>query len=274
MLRLLASMAACALASCVGPVGALVPVHRADVADVIYTPPGRPHPMAGDIYRPVGAAGKSPAILMIHGDGRIGGDGRWQMAGLSRQLAREGYYVFNITYRMAPEHVHPAPLVDVLAALDWMEANATWQGIDADRIAVFGYSAGGYAGSLAALRDGKRRVKAVVAGGSPSDLTYYSGGELMRRFLGGNAKEWPRRYHDASPVNHVTPSSPPFFLYHGDRDTLVHPDHLFEMAAELRKNRVPHEIRWVRGKGHIRAFLFPDGAVEAAIRFLDGELKG
>jgi hypothetical protein len=45
------------------------------------------------------------------------------------------------------------------------------------------------------------------------------------------------------------------------------------MAVELKAHRVPHEIFPIRGKGHIRAFLFPDGAIEAAIRFLDRYLK-
>jgi acetyl esterase/lipase len=272
-LRLLPPVAALASLSCTGPVAALIPVKRADVADVVYTPAARPAAMAGDIYRPK-SAGPHPAVLMIHGDGRIGDDGRWQMAGIARQLAASGYCVFNITYRMAPEWTYPAPLEDVLAALDWMENNAAEQGIDPERIAVFGYSAGGYAGSLAALTDGRNRVKAVVAGGAPSDLTYYSEGRLIRNFLGGRLEEVPELFHEASPVNHVTPSSPPFFLYHGEDDTLVHPDHLREMEVELKAHGVPHEIHWIRGKGHIRTFLFPDGAIEASIRFLDRHMKG
>lgn len=269
--RLLASCMVLVSISCTGPLAALIPVKRADVADVTYTPPGRPAPMVGDIYLPK-SDGPHPGILMIHGDGRVGKDGRWQMAGIARLLAQNGYYVFNITYRMAPDWTYPAPLDDVRAALDWMEENATEQGIDSDRIAVFGYSAGGYADSLAALTEERKRVKAVVAGGAPSDLTYYSEGDLIRDFLGGSLEEIPELFREASPVNHVTTHSPPFFLYHGDDDTLVNPDHLREMVVELKAKDVPHEIHRIRGKGHIRAFLFPDGAIEAAIRFLDRHL--
>lgn len=271
MFRLVVTLAAMASLSCVGPLGALHPVKRADAANVIYTPAAWPAPMVGDIYRPR-SDGPAPAILMIHGDGRIGDDGRWQMAGIARQLAAHGYCVFNITYRMAPEWTYPAPLDDVRTALDWMEGNAGGLGIDPEKIAVFGYSAGGYSGALAALTDERKRVKAVVAGGAPSNLTYYSEGDLIRDFLGGPLEEVPERFHEASPVNHVTPGSPPFFLYHGDGDRLVSPDHLREMEVELKENGVAHEIYWIRGKGHIRAFLFPEGAIEAAIRFLDRHL--
>jgi len=231
--------------------------------------------MMGDIYRP-DSSGPSPAVLMLHGAGRVNDDGRWQMAGLARKLAKRGYVVFNITYRMAPEWTYPAPLVDVKDALGWMRENAEKQGIDPRRIAVYGYSSGGYAGSLAALVERKEDfpVKAMVLGGSPSDLTYYSGGSLMRHYLGGTKEEFPKLYHEASPVNHVTRQSPPVFLFHGDRDTLVNPDHLQEMHVELRANGIEHEIYWIEGKGHISAFLFPGQAIEASIRFLDRHLKG
>lgn len=262
-----------AATSCIGPVGSLALGRRADVADVTYTPPDWPVGIAGDIYRPPAADGLVPAVLMLHGDGRIGNDGRWQMAGLARKLARRGYLVFNITYRMAPDWMYPAPLDDARQAVKWMRENAAPLGIDPDRIGVFGYSSGGYVGSLAALTDDGAGIRAVVAGGSPSDLTYYSGGELMRNFLGGTNDDVPEQFHEASPVNHVTPHSPPFFLYHGERDTLVHPDHVREMVAELRANRVPHEVFWIRAKGHITAFMFPDGATDAAFAFLDRYLK-
>jgi acetyl esterase/lipase len=266
--------AALASVSCVGPVGSLVMGRGADVPDIVYTSPGRPSPMVGDIYHPPAGGRPARAVLMIHGDGRIGDDGRWQMAGLARKLAKQGYVVFNITYRMAPEWTYPAPLVDVEEALDWMREHGEEHGIDPNRIAVYGYSAGGYAGSLGALveRGKGYPVKAIVLGGSPSDLTYYSGGELMRKYLGGTKEEFPALYHEASPVNHVTRQSPPFFLFHGDRDTLVNPDHLQEMHVELMAKGVEHEIYWIRGKGHIAAFLFPGGAIDASIRFLDRHL--
>ena len=275
MFRLFAILAAAvSCVSCAIPVGGLMPGRMASVQDVVYTPPDWPAPMAGDIHRPQGD-GPAPAILLIHGDGRIGKDGRWQMAGIARRLAKSGYYVFSITYRMAPDWTYPAPLDDVRAALAWMRENAAEQGIDAEKIAVFGYSAGGYAGALAALTDDGNAppVKAVVAGAAPSNLTYYSEGDLIRDFLGGTLEEVPELFHEASPVNHVTPASPPFFLYHGENDTLVHPDHLREMEAALKAHGVAHEIFWIRGKGHVAAFLFPGGAIDASIRFLDDSMK-
>lgn len=239
--------------------------------DVAYAPEGWPVPLKGDLYRPV-SSGKLPGILLIHGDGRVSDDGRWQMAGIAEKLAKRGYVVFNVTYRMAPDWTYPDPLMDAREALRWMRVHAEENGMDPDRIGTFGYSAGGYVALLVAMHR-ELGIKAVAAGAAPSDLTYYGRGRLIRDFLGGSPEGVPERYFEASPVNHVRSDSPPVFLYHGERDTLVNPDHTREMLVELEKHRVPHEIRWIPGKGHISAFLMPGGAVDAAIDFLDRYLK-
>lgn len=239
--------------------------------NVVYTPEDWPAPMRGDVYRPE-IPGKLPGIILIHGDGRVSDDGRWQMAGIAEKLAARGYVVFNVTYRMAPDWVYPDPLMDAREALRWMRDHAEENGMDADRIGAFGYSAGGYVALLAAMHS-ELGIKAVAAGAAPSDLTYYGRGTLIQDFLGGSPEEVPDRYFEASPVNHVRSNSPPVFLYHGEKDSLVNPDHTREILVELEKYRVPHQIRWIPGKGHISAFLMPDGAIDEAIGFLDRYLK-
>ena len=239
--------------------------------NVVYTPQDWAVPLRGDVYRPK-TGDVLPGILLIHGDGRIADDGRWQMNGIARKLSKRGYVVFNITYRMAPDWAYPAPLLDAQEALKWMRAHAEENGMDPDRIGAFGYSAGGYVGLLAAMQ-GDAAIKAVVAGAAPSDLSYYGRGDLIRDFLGGSPEEVPERYYEASPVNHVTRRSPPVFLYHGEKDRFVNPDHAREMLVELEKYHVPHVIRWIPGKGHIGAFLMSGAAVDESIGFLDRYLK-
>jgi acetyl esterase/lipase len=268
---LLATASISALASCLPLPGAPSFSGNLQKRDAVYTPPDWPQPMRGDVYRP-NDGGKLPGVLLIHGDGRIGDDGRWQMAGIAEKLAKRGYVVFNITYRMAPDWVYPAPLLDAQEAMKWMRAHADEYGLDSDRIGAFGYSAGGYVALLAAMQE-ELGIKAVVAGAAPSDLTYYGNGNLIRDFLGGTPEEIPGRYHEASPVNHVSRRSAPVFLYHGEKDSLVNPDHTREMLAELRKHQVSHGLRWIPDKGHIAAFLMPGGAVDEAISFLDQHLK-
>jgi acetyl esterase/lipase len=240
--------------------------------NIVYTPQEWPAAVKGDLYRPVSQPPDAPGILLVHGGGWTGKDGRWQMDPIAKKLAKRGYVVMNITYRLAPRWIYPAPVEDLKQALEWMRANAEEHDIDPQRIAVFGYSAGGYLAALAGL-DETMGVRAIVAGGSPSNLALYPGGDLVPQFLGGTKHEIPERFAEASPVNHVTPLSPPVFIYHGGADRLVPPEHAWEFAAALRTFHVSHEMFWVENRDHIAAFLMPGRSVDEAIGFLDRELE-
>ncbi|MFF2326610.1 MULTISPECIES: alpha/beta hydrolase [unclassified Streptomyces] len=101
------------------------------------------------IYRPQGIRGPLPAVYGIHGGGFVLGspdvDHEWNLL-LCRELAA---VVVCADYRLAPEHPFPAPLEDCYAGLLRLARNAGRLGVRADRIAVWGDSAG--AGLAAAL---------------------------------------------------------------------------------------------------------------------------
>jgi acetyl esterase len=91
---------------------------------------------------PAPAAGR-PALLDIHGGGFVVGNIDMEHA-VAVQVARElGAVVVAVEYRLAPEHPFPAGVEDCYAALRWMHDDAGALGIDPDRIAVGGQSAGG-----------------------------------------------------------------------------------------------------------------------------------
>jgi acetyl esterase/lipase len=245
------------------------------IRNVIYTPPGWPQAVPGDLYLPRSTGAPAPAVLLVHGGGWTGKDGRWQMNLIARKLVKRGYVVLNVTYRLAPEYIYPAPLEDLQQAVRWMRANAAEHGIDPARIATFGYSAGGYLASLTGLIEGPEdsRIRAIVAGAAPSDLTLYSGGILVPQFLGGSLRDIPLRFHEASRVNYVTRNSPPMFIYHSTGDELVPPDHPLAMVHALAANGVHHETYWLQGRGHVAGFLLPGGSVDAAMNFLDRQMR-
>ena len=269
------------LAGCANPIG--VVNHRQSTSvkngytvtrNLVYTPDGWPEPVLGDLYRPK-STGPRPAVLLVHGGGWTGKDGRWQMNPIAGKLAKRGYVVMNVTYRLAPRWTYPAPVEDLQEAVKWMRANAAEQGIDPDRIATFGYSAGGYLAALTGLTEGPEssRIKAIVAGGAPSDLTFYPGGDLVPQFLGGTQQEIPGRFREASPVNYVTANSPPMFLYHGTADQLVKTEHARAMIHACEKSGVVCEKYWIEGRDHIAAFLLPSGSVDTAMDFLDRQMR-
>jgi acetyl esterase len=96
------------------------------------------------VYTPVAAgADPMPALVYFHGGGFVIGNIE-SHDGLCRMLANEGgLRVVSVDYRLAPEHKFPAAFDDGFAALAWVAANAAEIGVDANRIAVGGDSAGG-----------------------------------------------------------------------------------------------------------------------------------
>jgi acetyl esterase len=95
------------------------------------------------IYRPRQAAGPGPGILMIHGGGFMIGSVDSEHAGGAMLAIAVGAVVVSVDYRLAPEHPFPAALHDCYSALRYMAGEADALGIDPDRIAVSGGSAGG-----------------------------------------------------------------------------------------------------------------------------------
>jgi len=100
-------------------------------------------------YRPRRAGTASPAVLYLHGGGFVTGSVAVEHGGAVALAENLGAVIASVEYRLAPEHPFPAALHDCYAALVWLQRTAGAQGIDPDRIAVYGQSAGG--GLAAAL---------------------------------------------------------------------------------------------------------------------------
>lgn len=247
--------------------------------DIRFTPPDWPQSLLLDVYRPQGK-GPFPSVLLIHGGAWKRGD-REQVERLATRIAARGFLVVNTTYRLVPTWIYPAQLEDVQQALRWMRSPAgAAQGIDAQRIATYGYSAGGHLAALAGhiandpkLGDPQTRVRAIVAGGTPADLSLYEGGRLVPAFLGGTRDEKPDTFREASPVSHVDAADPPVFIYQATLDYLVPEEQAVHYKAALDAAGVTNELFLIRGHGHISGFFADGAAVEASLDFLDRYLR-
>lgn len=239
--------------------------------DVVFTPQDWPAQLISDFYEPESTT-PTPAVLLIHGGAWNKSERRRDMNGIAKRLAKRGYFVMNMTYRLTPEWRFPAQREDVNQALRYLRTKADQFNIDPARIATFGYSAGGHLAALAGL-DPENQVQAIVAGGAPADLSFWPDGRLTGLLLGGLLEGNEALYREASPVAQVRPDAPPVFIYHGTADTLVPIEHPHTFIAVLEKNDVKHEVYWIRGRSHISAHLFPAKAIPDAIDFLDTHLK-
>ena len=114
------------------------------------------------IYKPRGQTTPTPALLWFHGGGYILGRPEQDDAACARFARELGITVISVDYRLAPRHPFPAALEDAYTALCWAAASSQDLGIDPDRIAVGGRSAGGgLAAALAQLAHNRREVSPV-----------------------------------------------------------------------------------------------------------------
>jgi acetyl esterase/lipase len=206
-----------------------------------------------------------PAVIVVHGGSWTKKNG--DMESICKDLAAEGFVAMNTSYRFAPQDLYPKAVEDVRDAILWLKQNAQKFKVDPEKIYLWGYSAGGHLALMASL-DGTLGVKAVVAGGTPANLTAWPNSPLVKTFLGVSYAENPQLWEAASPSFHVTEKSPPVFMYHGAWDRLVEPEQMDMMAEALReKNR---EIKTYRIPllGHIAVYLLSFSSVSQAIEFI------
>jgi acetyl esterase len=104
------------------------------------------------VYSPTSRSSSTPAVLDVHGGGFVLGSAENSHAHNVRIVRELGVVVVSVEYRLAPEDPFPAAIEDCYTALLWLVANATELGVDRNRIALTGVSAGaGIAAGLALL---------------------------------------------------------------------------------------------------------------------------
>jgi acetyl esterase/lipase len=95
------------------------------------------------LFRPHGQVHARACVFHIHGGGMVTGDSRTSIEPILDWAEPLGALVVSVTYRLAPEHPHPAPVDDCYAGLRWVADSADRLGYAAGRLLVAGGSAGG-----------------------------------------------------------------------------------------------------------------------------------
>ncbi|MFJ3325809.1 alpha/beta hydrolase [Streptomyces griseus] len=104
------------------------------------------------VHRPRAApTGPLPCLVWMHGGGMVLGTPEMDDARLSAYVLEAGCAVVSVDYRLAPEHPYPAPVEDCYRALRWTAEQADALGVDPERLAVGGISAGGGLAAATAL---------------------------------------------------------------------------------------------------------------------------
>ena len=219
---------------------------------------------------------KLPLVVWIHGGGWKNGDKR---SGLSPSripaLVQTGKYIgASIGYRLSGEAIWPAQIHDCKAAIRWLRANAEKHGIDPDKIAVWGSSAGGHLVSMLGVSHGVKELEGKI--GNHTDQTsrvhavinYYGPSALLQmddhpskiihnahdspesQLIGGPIQENRKKTKQASPLHHVSADDSIFIHFHGTADPLVpyHQSVIFHQA--LQEKGVASQLITVKKGGH------------------------
>lgn len=251
-----------------------------------------------DVVKPTGArpGDRRPGILQIHGGAWILGDKRQQGIPLLNHLAANGWVAINANYRLSPRVAAPEHLIDCKKAIAWWREHAEEHGGDPDFLCVTGGSAGGHLAALLALtpndpefqpgfEDVDTSVTACVPFYGVYDLVEEFdprdragprgervGHWFARRIAGATVEEDRERFVQSSPISHVGPHAPPFFVVHGQNDNLVPVEQARRFVAALREvSRKPVLYAEIPGASHafeVFHSLRTENVVNGVDRFL------
>jgi acetyl esterase/lipase len=242
-----------------------------------------------DVYLPVSgpSVGGRAVLIAIHG----GGWRRLDKAGYGARIASafvpRGYVVVAPDYQLsAPgKPTWPVNFEDVQAAVRWVRGNADMLGINPDRIAAIGESAGANLAALLGTSSGSNpsgsdasRVQAVVAFSTPTDLTALAAisplaAHAAAQFLGGTPEQVPANYTAASPIDHVAPGDPPMFLVQGRQDPLIPASQSVEFARTLESAGVATRLTLVNGGHDLNFPAHYPNLIHQILEFLDATWK-
>jgi acetyl esterase/lipase len=218
-----------------------------------------------DLSIPRGAAGRLPAIVVIHGGAWRAGS-RSEFDELTWQLAQSGFVAATVGYRFCPEHRFPAQVQDVKCAVRFLRAHAEEFHIDPERLGAVGFSAGAHLALMLGAMDPQdglddsggspgfvSKVQAVVSYFGPTDLELPSTDTtrpLLVDLIGGTLDERRDDYRHASPIHYLDGGDAPMLLFQGTADPLVPPQHATHMADAMQQAGVLGRVELIVGGGH------------------------
>jgi acetyl esterase/lipase len=259
--------------------------------DIAYAPGGRRFQL--DVYRPVQPVRDRPVLLQIHGGAWMVDSKDHQGIPLMLHMAKRGWVCVAINYPLSPAARWPAHIVAVKQAVAWIRDNIAGYGGDPAFLAVTGGSAGGHLAALLALTPGDdglqpgfaeadTSVQACVPHYGVYDFAATSGSStsarrlksvIARYVVGKDPVKFLDDYRAASPLERINDQAPPFFVIHGERDTLVPVAEAREFVRRLRQVS-PNPVAYAEIPGAEHAFdIFPSirsaHVVRGVERFLE-----
>jgi acetyl esterase/lipase len=199
------------------------------IANIRYGSAGRANLL--DLYRsrrepPSGEL--RPVLIHLHGGALAMGRKNREGLPLIYRLASRGWICVSPNYRLRPGAQWPDHLVDVKKVIAWIRAHGPEHGADPHRIFLAGASSGAQLAAVSALTPGDPRFQ---PGFEEADTSVRAAISLYGHYGCGDAGPGTP---PSSPMAYIRPDAPPFFIAHGDSDTVLPASAAREFAAALR----------------------------------------
>ncbi|HYH74725.1 MAG TPA: alpha/beta hydrolase [Candidatus Saccharimonadales bacterium] len=202
-----------------------------------------------------------PLLVYVHGGGWYAGSKESAVAtDYISEVARLGYVVASINYRLVPEYTFPSQIEDTKCAIRFLRANADKYQIDAARVGILGESAGGYLAALAGTSGNNTTFKTAEYAAESDDVQAVVDLFGPTTFVGTTASASATRMAKnflgtadptaASAGTYATQDDPPFLIVHGDADKTVPLEQSQLLHAQLQQVGVSSELLVVRNGGH------------------------
>ena len=206
----------------------------------------------GDLYLPAQPEEARP-LLLIHG-------GAWKTMDRSRNkmvagfLARKGFAVFNIDYRLIPQADYPACEVDCIAAAKFLldGGHPAMKQLDRRSIVPIGLSAGGHLALMTGLKLPPEQVAGIIDISGPADLASPELRDLMKfsgMFKGQEGEEYENSLKAASPaVIADRKTLPPLLVLNSQNDQIVPVQQAYKIMEVWNKSHADLQVFLWKGK--------------------------
>jgi len=211
-----------------------------------------------EVYLPAKRTAKTKTIVYLHGGAWYAGD-KEEAIQTAIYFQKKGYAYIAMNYRLTkdPSNINPAQTQDIEKLLNLVSGKQSEWNISADKICLFGASAGGNLSLLYAYKYKEdTRVKAVISASGPTDLTDSTilSGVLqpyIQAFIGlPYSKENEKAYLEASPSNYLAKNCVPTLFFHGTSDETVPYLQVVSAYNILKNDGVNVELKLFERSGH------------------------
>ena len=197
-------------------------------------------------------ADKRPAIVFFHGGAWVSGQ-PGQFNEHSKYLASRGMVAFQVQYRLLDRNKKDPPTVcvnDAKSAMRWVRSRAQEFGIDPDRIASAGGSAGGHLAAFVGMVEGMDDPQDDKTVSAKSNAMVLFNPVFNNGPTGWGHQRVGDDYKKYSPFHNVTADDPPAIVFLGSDDKLLPVKTARDFEAAMKKVKVDCESIIFDGKGH------------------------